>query len=88
MNTYVCPLIFIRIERTNRLFLPSNSDDVSHDEALANRIAALNMLDLGWEHLGVEMENGGDTSGIDKVALVVGEGVFFFFSKICVSKHA
>lgn len=38
------------------------------------------MLDLGWEHLGVEMDGGGDTSGIDKVASVVGEGVFAFMS--------
>ena len=32
-----------------------NSDDASHDEALSSRVAALNMLDLGLEHLGVDV---------------------------------
>jgi hypothetical protein len=36
--------------------MPSDSDDLSHDEALSSRIAALNLLDLGLEHLGVEIE--------------------------------
>ena len=39
-----------------RLFIPSNSDDLSHDEALSSRIAALNMLDLSLENLGVEID--------------------------------
>ena len=34
--------------------MPS-SDDVSHDEAVSSRIAILNMLDLGLEHLGVDV---------------------------------
>lgn len=38
-----------------RLFLPPGSDDVSHDEALSSRIAAVNLLDLGLGHLGVEV---------------------------------
>lgn len=29
------------------------SDDASHDEALSGRVAALNMLDLGLEHLDI-----------------------------------
>ncbi|KAI9573913.1 hypothetical protein HD554DRAFT_2166739 [Boletus coccyginus] len=37
------------------LFLPSTSDDASHNEALSSRIAALNMLDLGLEHLDVDI---------------------------------
>jgi hypothetical protein len=36
--------------------MPWNSDDVSHDEALSSRIAALNLLDLSLGHLGVEVE--------------------------------
>lgn len=36
--------------------MPSNSDDLSHDEALSSRIAALNLLDLSLEHLGVEID--------------------------------
>jgi hypothetical protein len=39
-----------------RLFTPSNSDDLSHDEALSSRIAALNLLDLSLENLGVEID--------------------------------
>ncbi|WWC92284.1 uncharacterized protein L201_007238 [Kwoniella dendrophila CBS 6074] len=37
----------------NRLFSPLESDDARHDEALASRIAALNMLDLSLDHLGL-----------------------------------
>lgn len=47
--------------------MPTNSDDVSHDEALASRIAALNLLDLGLEHLGVEIE----ASAQDQVQAVI-----------------
>ena len=38
-----------------RLFLPLTSDDASHNEALSSRIAALNMLDLGLEHLDIDI---------------------------------
>lgn len=38
---------------TIRLFSPLNSDDGRHDEALASRIAALNMLELSLDHLGL-----------------------------------
>ena len=58
-----------------RLFSPSLSDDASHDDALSSRIAALNMLDLGWDHLGVEIDN--DAPGaqrIDEVVTACGKG--------------
>ncbi|PBK86415.1 hypothetical protein ARMGADRAFT_1169145 [Armillaria gallica] len=48
-----------RVERTicelfyDRLLHPTQSDDLSHDEALSSRIAALNMLDLGLQHLDI-----------------------------------
>ncbi|KAI0761822.1 hypothetical protein BD413DRAFT_646397 [Trametes elegans] len=45
----VCSLFY------DRLFLPPSADDVSHDEALSSRIAAVNLLDLGLGHLGVEV---------------------------------
>jgi hypothetical protein len=32
------------------------SDDASHDETLSSRVAALNMLDLGLEHLDIQVE--------------------------------
>ncbi|WRT70689.1 uncharacterized protein IL334_007687 [Kwoniella shivajii] len=43
----ICRLLY------NRLFSPLESDDARHDEALASRIAALNMLDLSLDHLGL-----------------------------------
>ncbi|EJU03535.1 hypothetical protein DACRYDRAFT_114918 [Dacryopinax primogenitus] len=49
VEAVVCILLF------DRLFRPQDSDDDRHDEALASRIAALNMLDLGLEHLGVDV---------------------------------
>ncbi|KAH9921737.1 uncharacterized protein BXZ73DRAFT_51674 [Epithele typhae] len=45
----VCSLFY------DRLFLPRGTDDGSHDEALSSRIAAVNLLDLGLAHLGVEV---------------------------------
>ncbi|BEI81409.1 hypothetical protein CcaverHIS002_0205690 [Cutaneotrichosporon cavernicola] len=50
----------------NRIFSPLNSDDARHDEALASRIAALNMLDLSLDHLGLITRPPGET---DKGAL-------------------
>ncbi|KAG2052918.1 hypothetical protein BDR06DRAFT_989903 [Suillus hirtellus] len=55
----------------DRLFLPSHSDDASHDEALSSHIAALNVLDLGLEHLDVDV--GGAGSEIDVVVRACGE---------------
>jgi len=52
------PIFFSRFPQSSefRLFIPSNSDDLSHDEALSSRIAALNLLDLNLENLGVEID--------------------------------
>lgn len=63
----VCSLFY------DRLFAPEASDDRSHDEALASRVAALHMLDLTLEHLGVDVGNAG-TAGVDQVAQAVGKG--------------
>ncbi|KAH9933442.1 uncharacterized protein B0H18DRAFT_983709 [Fomitopsis serialis] len=41
----------------DRLFLPESADDAEHDEALSSRIAAVNLLDLGLGHLGVDVGN-------------------------------
>ncbi|KAI0917915.1 hypothetical protein AcV5_002728 [Taiwanofungus camphoratus] len=49
----VCSLFY------DRLFLPPSADDASHDEALSSRIAAVNLLDLGLAHLGVDVGDGG-----------------------------
>ncbi|KAF7292828.1 VPS9 domain-containing protein [Mycena indigotica] len=45
----ICVLFF------DRVFAPATSDDPSHDQALSSRVAALNMLDLNLEHLGVDV---------------------------------
>ncbi|PFH46208.1 hypothetical protein AMATHDRAFT_51216 [Amanita thiersii Skay4041] len=50
-----------RVERVicvvfyDRLFKPSSSDDASHDETLSSRVLALNRLDLGLEHLDIDV---------------------------------
>jgi len=63
------PEFFSRFPQSSefRLFTPSNSDDLSHDEALASRIAALNLLDLSLENLGVEI----DPSAADEMGDVI-----------------
>jgi len=52
-------LFFLRqdsiADPTFRLFMQTTTDDASHDEALSSRVAALNMLDLGLGHLGIEV---------------------------------
>lgn len=54
----------------NTLFLqptPSSTDS-AHDEVLAERVAALNMLDLGLEHLGIDLPKGtGVKEGVEAV---------------------
>ncbi len=68
----ICSLFY------DRLFAPEGSDDKSHDEALSNRVAALNMLDLTLDHLGVEVEGDG-AEGVDEVARAVGRGMSFCY---------
>ncbi|KZT07540.1 uncharacterized protein LAESUDRAFT_725000 [Laetiporus sulphureus 93-53] len=43
----------------DRLFCPASTDDASHDETLSSRIAAVNVLDLGLAHLGVDVGDSG-----------------------------
>jgi hypothetical protein len=45
----------LNFKRSFRLFSQPTTDDASHDEALSNRIAALNLLDLGLGHLGIDI---------------------------------
>ena len=54
------PQVYLRFPQSSefRLFIPSNSDDLSHDEALSSRIAALNLLDLSLGNLGIEIDPG------------------------------
>jgi hypothetical protein len=68
----VCPQS-IQLIRWDRLFRQKNSDDASHDEALASRVAALNMLDLGLEHLGIDVGKAGN--GVQAIVTEVGKGM-------------
>lgn len=56
----------------DRLFRQPNSDDASHDEALSSRIAALNMLDLGLEHLGIDIGDA-DPKDLQEIVATVGQ---------------
>ncbi|KAG6902479.1 hypothetical protein C0995_016056 [Termitomyces sp. Mi166 len=47
----ICTLFY------DRLYMQPTSDDLSHDETLSSRVAALNMLDLGLEHLDIHVEH-------------------------------
>lgn len=47
----------------SRLFSQPSADDARHDEALSSRVAALNMLDLGLEHLDVDVGDAADDIG-------------------------
>lgn len=60
-----------------RLFIPSNSDDLSHDEALSSRIAALNLLDLSLENLGVEIDPSATEEMMD-VIKACGDGMLLW----------
>lgn len=66
----------------NRIFSPLNSDDGRHDEALASRIAALNLLDLTLDHLGLvthpadETPKGALARGLASLADDIGSGKY------------
>ncbi|KAJ6481877.1 hypothetical protein C8R45DRAFT_314006 [Mycena sanguinolenta] len=62
----ICMLFF------DRLFVPASSDDSSHDQALSSRVAALNMLDLNLEHLGVDVPPEA-TEGLEHVVKACGQ---------------
>ncbi|CAE6426175.1 unnamed protein product [Rhizoctonia solani] len=62
----ICALFY------DRLFRPSTSDDASHDDALSSQIASLNMLDLGLNHLGVEIPSGAE-KGVNEVIKTCGQ---------------
>jgi hypothetical protein len=65
---------------TDSIFSPLHSDDGRHDEALASRIAALNLLDLSLDHLGLitrppgEKPKGAIAKGLAKLCSEIGHG--------------
>lgn len=68
------PLVHIN-SRKNRLYLQPRSDDPTHDEALSSRVAALNMLDLGLEHLDVDISSSNGEE-VGRVVRACGESEF------------
>ena len=76
LHTYDMHDSILNDKRLTRLFRPSNSDDASHDEALSSRIAALNMLDLTLDHLGVETGKNGDD--VMRIVEACGESEFTY----------
>ncbi|GAA5822333.1 hypothetical protein JCM3770_001573 [Rhodotorula araucariae] len=44
----------------DRLFAPRGARDLQEDENLASRVAALNVLELGLDHLGIDLGDDGD----------------------------
>jgi len=61
-NIFLMTFLRSMSEISFSLFKQPTTDDASHDEALSNRIAALNLLDLGLGHLGIDV---GDVSESD-----------------------
>ena len=71
----------VLLSHTRRLFLPSTSDDASHNEALSSRIAALNMLDLGLEHLDIDIGDANQAE-VDTVVRECGQSRSDFVSRV------
>jgi hypothetical protein len=55
------------------------TDDASHDEALASRVAALNLLDLDLGHLGIEIGEAVDKVDLDAVVKACGDSEYFLY---------
>ncbi|VDB84889.1 unnamed protein product [Peniophora sp. CBMAI 1063] len=55
----------------DRLYMQPKADDASHDEALSSRVAALNLMDISLEHLGVDV--GQSTEEVEVVLKSCGE---------------
>lgn len=78
----------------NRLFSPLDSDDARHDEALASRIAALNMLDLSLDHLGLitrptdEETPGNIAAGLSSIADRIGDELQNLITPMCLIPRA
>lgn len=70
VEALVCSMLY------NRIFSPLSSDDANHDEALASRIAGLNMAELTLDHLGLITRPPGDggklADGLDEIVAEAG----------------
>ncbi|KAM0786432.1 hypothetical protein ACM66B_001896 [Microbotryomycetes sp. NB124-2] len=59
----------------DRLFLSELSDDAQQDENLSSRIAALNVLEISLEHLGLDLGDEGDDNGYGGEAAQVRDAI-------------
>lgn len=59
----------------DRLFSPPNAADRQADENLSSRIAALNLLDLSLEHLGLDLGGEGGSDGWDENSRTIKDGL-------------
>ena len=64
-----------RFTYSSRLYMQPTLDDSSHDETLSSCVAALNMLDLGLEHLDIHVGDAGPE--LDLVVKACGESSLF-----------
>ncbi len=69
----------------DKLFRPDSTDDDQHDDALSSRIAALNMLDLSLETLGVDVGENGDALG--KLIQLCGDGEYFAWKRVVSNQY-
>lgn len=66
IETYICNQLY------DQLFTNPDGDEAMQDEALESRIAALNLLDLNLQHLGVTMENEQDNEHMTQIVKEAG----------------
>lgn len=62
------------------------TDDASHDEALSSRVTALNLLDLGLGHLGIEVGEAINEEELDLVVKACGDSEYLSPSN-CLFSH-
>ncbi|KAL7314121.1 hypothetical protein PS15m_007772 [Mucor circinelloides] len=66
IETYICNQLY------DQLFTNPEGDEAMQDEALESRIAALNLLDLNLQHLGVTIENEQDNEHLTQIVKEAG----------------
>ncbi|GAN06236.1 hypothetical protein MAM1_0116d05716 [Mucor ambiguus] len=66
VETYICNQLY------DQLFTNPEGDEAMQDEALESRIAALNLLDLNLQHLGVTIESEQDNEHLNHIVKEAG----------------
>lgn len=66
IETYICHQLY------DQLFTNPDGDEAMQDEALESRIAALNLLDLNLQHLGVTIESEQDNQHLNQIVKQAG----------------